>query len=160
MAEPVLYLDVDGVLNVLGGQGDWDDLELHHVTLNHGATYPLWLSRSMGRALRNLGVEIRWATTWADEANEKISPLVDLPPDLVVTCRPALSWSRFKWDAIRAEVEKERRPFIWIDDEAIPPGIRAWAAELAVRCLLIEPDPYLGIERFHIRQIEEFIHGR
>jgi hypothetical protein len=159
LADPVLYLDVDGVLNVLGGGGDWEDFELHHVTVNVGATYSLWLSRSMGRLLRDLGIEIRWATTWADEANEKISPLVDLPTDLTVTCRPSLSWSRFKWAAIEAEVEKERRPFVWIDDEAIPSQteVREWATGLGVRCLLIKPDPYMGIRQDDIRLIEEFI---
>ncbi len=156
-SRPVLYLDVDGVLNIVGGAGEWPDFAPHRVTLRPGATYTLLLSSLMGAALAALPVEIRWATTWAEIANEKLSSLIGLPADLAVVCRPAVSNSPFKYQAVRTQVESERRPFVWIDDEAINRIADHWLAACEVPHLVIKPNPFNGITPGHIEQIRAWL---
>jgi hypothetical protein len=156
-ARPVLYLDVDGVLNVLQTSSrHWDDLQAYDVTL-HGRTYRLHLSRHMGQALAALPVDIRWATTWAEAADERIAPLVGLPAGLPIACRPPVSSSPFKSAAIRRQVAVEGRPFVWVDDEAIADDDIVWAERLATPSLLVRPDPTEGVTPEQIITITEFV---
>lgn len=149
-AGPVLYLDVDGVLNALDARRSrWPDVvTVHETPVPGGRAYQLHLSAAMGAALAALEVEIRWATTWAHAAGPCISHHVGLPPDLAVSCTPDDPASHFKGEAIRAEVEAERRPFIWVDDEAISRTWKRWAAQVrddGVPNLLVEPDTRRGL---------------
>lgn len=154
---PVLYLDVDGVLNVLRERSPhWADLTGHDVALA-GRTYRLNLSRTMGETLAALPVDIRWATTWAEAADHFIAPLVGLAAGLPVACRPVASDSRYKSAAIRRQVAAERRPFVWVDDEAIAEDDFAWAERLAVPSLFVRPDPTEGLTPEQLTTIEEFV---
>ena len=158
-SQPVLYLDVDGVLNALSRPlAEWSDMATHYIEVGpYNTEYKVHLSRQMGAALAGLDVEIRWATTWAEDANTHIASKVGLPSNLAVSCRPRLSDSPFKSIAIRAEVESERVPFIWIDDEAIREVDHWWAKELGIPHLFIEPNPRKGLTPFHIDAIADFL---
>ncbi len=81
------------------------------------------LDRTVGARLLALGCELVWATTWGEEANEAIAPLLGLPR------LPVLEWPAglpadgprgLHWKT-RPIVERAgARRFIWVDDEIAP----------------------------------------
>lgn len=149
----VVYLDVDGVVSALSpthGFGDGMPFELFGDELI--------LSSRLGDRLRALDAGLRWLTTWGPDAN-LIAAAMDLP-DLPVAGLPpmdATAGGPWKFDVVRAQVEIERRPFVWIDDEAIPDGTAAWAESMDVPYLLVEPDPERGLTPTEVDAVEAFI---
>src|SRR5664280_1665983 len=55
------------------------------------------------------------------------------------------------------QVAAERRPFVWVDDEAIAEDDFAWAERLAVPSLFVRPDPTEGLTPEQLTTIEEFV---
>lgn len=152
----ILFLDVDGVLNRYGfrkadpsGWGDFID----HPNVNG---YTLNLSKDMGEALNGLDVEIVWCTTWENEADTFVADLVGLPRGLRVM-KLGRDW---KLGAVIEEINDNPQDFIWIDDTDIDrffTDAHDCAKENGVRCLLIEPDPRIGITRDDIESIRNFL---
>ena len=154
---PLLALDVDGVLNPFRAtQAPRKHFEGYRRHTLKG--YRLWLTPEHGKLLLDLDLDIVWATTWEDDANELVAPLVGLPQTLPVLhmnfpddlrddgCgkRPALS--RFV----------ETRPLIWVDDD-LGASDYEWADSLAQPSLLLAPDPHVGLTRPHIEKIGGFV---
>lgn len=150
---PVVYLDVDGAVSALSpthGFGDGLPFELFGDELI--------LSERLGARLGALDADLRWLTTWGADAN-LIGAAMDLT-DLPVAGLPpmdATAGGPWKFDVVRGQVTLERRPFVWIDDEAIPPDASDWAHSIGVPCLLIEPDPDRGLTPADIDAVEAFI---
>ncbi|WP_405011515.1 hypothetical protein [Kitasatospora sp. NBC_01539] len=133
---PLLFLDVDGPLLPFGA--DPRDLPDGYPTWpvppgSAGAANPLLarLDPGLGPRLAALPCEPVWATTWTDEANTCLAPLLGLPP-LPVVHRPdpededdhpaGLHWKT------RPLVDRAAgRAFAWVDDE-ITAADRAWVA--------------------------------
>lgn len=165
---PILYLDVDGVLNPDGKRQDgraWDDLKKHRIVIPYsdvqGGKYNVWLSPSMGAALAALPVELRYLTSWGKWAPVAIGPHIGLPSGMPVVGDylrtfddPKPPW---KADAVKAQVAVERRPFIWIDDEDITPDFSAWASACGVPALPLLIDGWTGITPDHIVQVKAFL---
>lgn len=150
---PVVYLDVDGAVSALSpthGFGDGLPFELFGDELI--------LSERLGARLGALDAELRWLTTWGADAN-LIAAAMGLP-DLPVAGLPpmdATAGGPWKFEVVQAQVDLERRPFAWIDDEAIPLEAEAWAASIGVPCLLIEPDPDRGLTPAGLDAVEAFV---
>ena len=150
---PVVYLDVDGAVSALSpthGFGDGLPFELFGDELI--------LSDRLGARLGALDADLRWLTTWGADAN-LIGAAMKLP-DLPVAGLPPLDATAggpWKFDVVRAQVEVERRPFAWIDDEAIPAITAAWAESMGVPCLLVEPDPERGLTPAELDAVEAFL---
>ncbi|MFH9351980.1 hypothetical protein [Kitasatospora sp. NPDC017646] len=107
MGRPVLLLDVDGPLNPDAvkphrrpeGYGThrlmtprWEAAERRRLAwwgTPHKAPKPLrvWLNPAHGPALTALPYDLVWATTWEEEANAYIAPLLGLPE------LPFIAWS-------------------------------------------------------------------
>lgn len=97
-----------------------------------------------------------WATSWMEEANRLIAPRVGIArlpcidlgtPDISTPHPHGYLWKR---DPVSAWLHD--RPAAWIDDDFAPPDF-AWAAQRArngIPTLLIQPDPYAGLQRHHI----------
>jgi hypothetical protein len=171
---PHLFLDVDGVLNAfdfLPGQDSpgFDDFEVHHVAFEgedgFSHSFALFISSSMGARLAALGADITWVTTWEHRADSHIAPLCDLPRDLPVLTKPrqaADPWGGWKFHEVRRAVERDPKPFVWVDDDidsfrsgAMTP--RDWAAGISTPSLLIAPDPSTGLLPEHLDLIETFL---
>ncbi|MBL1077277.1 hypothetical protein JK358_23020 [Nocardia sp. 2] len=129
---PLLFLDVDGPLLPFGGP-------------NAKTVDP-----HLGPLLRALPCELVWATTWMDEANLHLTPILGLPT------LPVMQWPDTPDDGIdawfglhwktRALVDRAAGgAFVWVDDE-IRDSDREWvAANHGGRALLHRVDPRIGL---------------
>lgn len=180
MARPVLYLDVDGVINFLkhrhkGKPYEWDDIERDNVASpieGHDGTFKITYSKTLSAQLLNLDCDIKWLTTWGAEANKLISPLVGLPEDLEVAgtyddwrvrdTRASglyvITTANWKLDAVQRDQNDNPRPFIWADDDAIDKEAQEWLAKCPIPYLAVAPDSRDGgLTPTHVMYMREFI---
>ena len=174
LERPYLFLDVDGVLNVLekdiGRHGEmFDDFTEHVVPFDSVSGYrrslSVWLSRAMAARVAGLAADIHWVTVWQHRVGSTIAPRCGLPRDLPVLAREDggeewdLDW---KFVVVRKTVEQDPRPFVWVDDDidflqdgSLSP--RAWADSLAQPSLLIAPEAGTGLVARHLDLIDTFL---
>ncbi|GAA1265135.1 hypothetical protein GCM10009665_63010 [Kitasatospora nipponensis] len=121
------------------------------------------LSRRHGDWLRELAgpYELCWATTWEEDANTHLAPLLGLPPLPVVRFRgyrrqpgdPRVRLmellSGAKWAPLLRYADG--RPFAWIDD-VIPPRLVRNSLVRSDR-LLLPVDSHQGLERHHVDRL-------
>ena len=149
---PILFIDVDGVLNPFAiRRGVVPPGFEEHAILG----YRVLLSRRHGDLLVGLAdrYELMWATTWEADAKREIGPRVGLPelPYLIFgDVEPRGAW---KTPAIDAAARG--RPLAWIDDD-IGRDAQAWADARAAPTLLLRADPGVGLVRRHIDALERF----
>lgn len=152
MTRPLLFLDVDGVLNPYAavscpkGYVEYDMFpgeELIRVNREHGQ----WIRELLGLA------DVCWATGWNDNANDLLAPLLGLGKlpvlPMPVPFDPAEKLARIAEHA-------RQRPAAWIDDihgrEA-----HSWARDRGVPTLLLTVDPSVGLTREHIDRVRNWI---
>jgi hypothetical protein len=173
-AQPHLFLDVDGVLNAfdfLPGRDfpGFHDFDVHQVAFEedgHGARiFLVCLSATMGARIAGLAADISWATTWEGRADSHIAPLCGLPRGLPVLNKPRNPvdpWGGWKFHEVRRAVERDPRPFVWVDDDIESfrfeaKTARHWAASLSIPNLLIAPNPSTGLLPEQLNLIEAFL---
>ena len=153
---PLVLIDVDGVLNPLvrhsPGPG-W----LERILLVQGSLFLVHLNPAHGPALLSLaaetGAELAWGTTWEEDANLQISPLIGLP-ELPVA--PANSGCH-KADGIVPWTRG--RPFVWLDDapEAAEEAGRLAGAQAH---LVVAVDPDIGLADRHLALARDWLLAR
>ncbi len=124
----MLFLDVDGPLLPFGA----DPIDLSPNTEPGPARSRL--THAIGHRLAALPCELVWATTWEEEANTHLAPLLGLPPLPVVRWpEPTASqihedrWFGLSWKTRTLVTWAAGRPFAWVDDE-ITEADREWVA--------------------------------
>lgn len=160
-----ILLDVDGVLNAVTRDPDpsqWGDWQTEVVR-----GFTITFSRSVGAALTRLaetpGVEIQWLTTWAEMANDHISPLVGIP---ICTVAGAPPWREVEWWKLvvaRDLYEADSTPFVWIDDDLgsqSDDGASRWVQSLNGRALGIRPDTRKGLTPRLLSEVEQFVNAQ
>ncbi|MEV7051856.1 HAD domain-containing protein [Streptomyces anulatus] len=167
MRSPYLLLDVDGVLIPFpAADGSTPVTHTRHDVVPAGRNVDnpvtVWLNPEHGRLLLDV---IRtglftpvWCTGWRQDAATLIGPLlglpdlpyVDLPRPQITTSHPnGYLWKRDHIDAWLGEALT-----VWIDDDFSSLDYD-WAAERTARgaaTLLIEPDPYVGLQPGHLTE--------
>ncbi|MFI9297096.1 hypothetical protein [Streptomyces gardneri] len=134
MNRPLLFLDVDGPLNPYAAKPEKrpDGYTTLRVPLDsraheEGRSFssrrrPLrvWLNPEHGRFLLRLPFELCWATTWMDDANRWIAPVLGLPELPFVDFGDVLLQERpdgVHWKTGPLVEYADGRPFAWVDDE-------------------------------------------
>lgn len=155
-----LYLDVDGVLNAWYADHRWGD-----IAEGVADRFTIKWSPTMVAALAALDVELVWLTTWRNEAQNIIEPLLGLTPHWFhepsrvlhplsgETTFPSMNW---KFAALMVEQEENPCKFVWMDDELEHNQI-VWAR--ATNGLAIPVDHNMGITPDQIKLAKVFIDG-
>lgn len=119
--KPALLVDVDGVLNVptRGVEIGW---ETHEVLGPGDRRAFLLVTNSLhGEWLLELAdlYELTWCTTWWTVANERVAPLLGLPPLPAVPLPTAFSDLPLPYSPKTPHVRRwaKGRPLAWIDDD-------------------------------------------
>ncbi|MBD0696069.1 hypothetical protein [Streptomyces sp. CBMA123] len=181
MVRPVLLVDVDGPLNPDAAKPHrrpagyethrlmtpgWVAAERRRLAawgLPHKAPKPLrvWLNPGHGPALTALPFDLVWATTWEEEANSFIGPLLGLPE------LPFIAWSDPRpepeggvfWKTPEVVAWARGRPFAWVDDN-ITDADRAWArAHHDGPALLHHVDPKVGLTADDFARLTDWADG-
>ncbi|MET4922551.1 hypothetical protein P3L51_09355 [Streptomyces sp. PSRA5] len=146
MSRPLLYVDVDGPLNPYAAKPERrpagytthrmkpEGWIAQHLDTPAECVKPLrvWLNVDHGRRLLELGglYDLVWATTWGEEANVFIGPVLGLPE------LPVVDWPMTYdtgsdgtfWKTRPLVEHAAGRPFAWVDDE-LGAADRAFVAE-------------------------------
>ncbi|MEU8677655.1 hypothetical protein [Streptomyces sp. NPDC048560] len=178
---PVLLIDVDGPLNPYAAKPSRrpEGYETHRLVtprwaaaerdrliehgLPNGRVKPLrvWLNPLHGPALDALPFELVWATTWEEEANDFVAPVLGLPE------LPFISWASTRttpqggvfWKTPEIVAWARGRAFAWVDDE-ITDSDRAWVrAHHDGPALLHRIDPRRGLGADDFTALEEWAAG-
>lgn len=147
MGRPVLFLDVDGVLNPFGpacpaGFAEhclFPGEEPVRVNPGHGA----WIAELLG------AFDVIWATSWNEDANRLLAPLLGIAPLPVLAMPPAPFQPGAKVPLIASRAGS--RPAAWIDD-AHAPEAHAWSHARQAPTMLTTTDPAVGLTRADVGQ--------
>ncbi|KAK1186467.1 hypothetical protein B7755_046320 [Streptomyces sp. NBS 14/10] len=181
MVRPVLLVDVDGPLNPYAARPHrrpegyethrlltprWHAAErrrLNEWGLPDKPVKPLrvWLNPDHGPALASLPYDLVWATTWEEEANDFLAPLLGLPT------LPFVPWPEPRpepengvfWKTPSIVTWARGRPFAWVDDE-ITDADRVWTREHhAGQALLHHVDPRTGLTAADFALLSDWAQG-
>lgn len=148
MPRPVLFLDVDGVLNPYGAAECPPGFAEHDL---FPGEEPVRLCRAHGAWITQLRetFDVVWATSWNSEANRLLAPLLGLAPLPLAHMPQAPFHPREKVRVIARF--SGARPAVWIDDQH-PPEARIWSTTRAQPTLLIPVDPTTGLTKDAVDQ--------
>ncbi|MFD2691147.1 HAD domain-containing protein [Streptomyces phyllanthi] len=175
-SRPLLYLDVDGPLNPYAAKPTRrpDGYTTHRmkppgwIAMHPGAwtasVKPLrvWLNPGHGGRLLELSdrYDLVWATTWREDANDFIAPVLGLPELPVVpwpTMHDAAPDGTF-WKTRHLVAHAEGRPFAWVDDELGDRDRTFVHAHHTGPALLHHVDARLGLRDADFEALAAFAH--
>ncbi|GAA3078634.1 HAD domain-containing protein [Streptosporangium carneum] len=143
MTRPVLLLDVDGVLNPFAAPRCPPGFGEYAMFVDED---PVRLCPAHGRWITELGrlFDVVWATSWNDDANRLLTPVLGISPLPVLTMPQAPFRPGAKVPVIAAYAAE--RPAVWIDDAHTPEALD-WAENRQEPTLLITIAPEIGLSR-------------
>lgn len=168
--QPVLLLDVDGVLNPrLEPEAAAAAGYTRHtftLTTQYPQTISPWLNLQHGQWLRELadhGLQLAWCTSWEHAAAQHIAPVLGLPEMPVVEVGP-MGGAVFDGCSAKAPAVTSwlgDRPAVWLDD-VHGAGDHKWArdrTENGIPTLLVTVVPSEGFIRSQVDAITRWLHG-
>lgn len=155
MCEPVLMVDVDGVISLFGFAPT--ERPAGQFVLVDGIAH--FLSAAAGEHLRTLSraFELVWCTGWEEKANEYLPWALGLPAELpFLTFEREVTPSRAHWKlaAIDAYAGPDR-PLAWIDD-ALGQHCYDWAAGRPGPTRLVPSLPEIGLTAAHVSELVDW----
>ena len=162
MSVPIWFLDVDGVVNALSRPAPIGYQITNANTMGRG--WRIVFSREVvdfiNRVNREGLAEVRWLTTWQQDAHRELAPAVGLDAfpayDDPQEIESPMSW--WKGTIVVDELLAHGRPFVWTDDD-IDDDTAIDFSEEPVPSLLIAPDPSTGLNSRDLTRIEHFLNG-
>ena len=167
---PVLLLDVDGVIAPFGTRPDDGDRcgEVRGGQLQGPVWYCLDVTQRLA-AWHHAGlVQLRWLTTWLDDANDVLAGELGFG-QLIVHVHPSPDPEPEMWwkeAVVRDLLTDPHRLVVWCDDQMLrqdpQTGVdqhrgEILAAEFQHRFLPICPDPTAGLQVEHLDEISDFL---
>jgi hypothetical protein len=150
-AKPLLLLDIDGVLNphVRPGLDVPPLFETHSV-----AGQVVRLNPLHGEWLHQLtyAYELVWATTWEEDANKLIAPLIGAPTNLPFVSFADYDSQGWTWKLPAVQRFVGIQPVVWLDDGP-GEGAEEWATSRVPATRLIQPDGYAGWSEDEYQQL-------
>ncbi|BFV56733.1 hypothetical protein KCMC57_up18370 [Kitasatospora sp. CMC57] len=178
MPRPLLLLDVDGPLNPYNAKphrrpegylthrvrpASWIARQVKWQQRPAACVRPLrlWLNPEHGQALIALPYDLVWCTTWTDEANTWISPLLGLPQ------LPYVDWPSMHhgdpddlhWKTRHLVAWVAGRPFAWVDDELTERDTSWIAIHHPAPALTVHVDHRFGLQPAHFTTLAEWAAG-
>jgi hypothetical protein len=157
-ADPVLFVDIDGVISLWGFDtnarpaGAFHNVDgVMHFLSSGAANHLLALSERF---------ELVWASGWEEKANEHLPHALALPrelPFLSFDPKPVGGHGHWKLAAIEAYAGPQR-PLAWIDD-AHDEACHAWAAGRRAATLLVATTPATGLTADHVAELLAWADG-
>jgi hypothetical protein len=148
--EPVLAVDIDGVISLFGFEGT-PEVEGAEFELIDGALH--CISIAAGDRLRRLAghFEIVWATGW-ESGGERISQLLGLPLWPALSFSGAARFGSADWKLEPLGKYARGRPLAWIDD-SLDEACYAWARARQEPTLLVETEHQLGMQEVQVEAL-------
>ena len=156
--EPLLFLDVDGVISLFG----FDPDERPAGTFHPIDGIPHYLSATVGEHLRLLAghFELVWCTGWEAKANEYLPAALGIPGPLehltFEEANPGGEGRHWKLAAIE-RYAGPHRPLAWIDDDHR--GCEAWAQARPGPTLLVTARPDVGLTGAEAERLIDWARG-
>ncbi|MGW1710016.1 hypothetical protein ACWCP8_32145 [Streptomyces sp. NPDC002206] len=115
-----------------------------------------WLNSKHGRTPLGLGYELCWATSWMDDVNRWIAPVLGLPElpfvDALFQDRP----DGVRWKTGPLVDYANGRPFAWVDDEQSDLDEAYVTGRHRGRGLLHHVNPRIGLREDDFRTLTDF----
>lgn len=157
--KPVILLDVDGVVNIIGTGKIWGDIQTKKVATN-GEFNDVRYSPSMIDSINkwNTRAEVKWLTNWDEEAKLSLSPALGLYQFKMARTSAHYENKIETANRIAKEIG-DKTLMIWIDSEieslADTPGMKKMYAR--PNTLLISPD--WGMSPDEVNLVDECLEG-
>ncbi|MEU6562530.1 HAD domain-containing protein [Nocardia nova] len=157
-------LDVDGVLAPTSGREGFRAHTYNGPGLDGSrVTGAVLLNEAHGAWLNGLlvtGVEVAWATSWLDLANEWIAPRIGLRQSLPVIDVGRSSGVRFGWTSKFKPVSEfaAGRHLAWVDDDfgGKEPGWAEDRTRFGLTTLIVQPYPLAGLTAEHMSAVDDW----
>ena len=150
LAKPILFVDIDGVLNPFAGacpegfrEVDLlpDDDEPVRICPLHAA----WLTEL------TVSFDLVWATSWNEHERDLLKQALDYPEFAGAAAMPPSPFPpENKVDGVSTIAVKSA--VAWIDD-LVTDRARIWAASRTEPTILLEADPRTGMTRKHVDKL-------
>ncbi len=166
---PIWFLDIDGVINSVGmpcaSDGvDPADYRLVNVATTEGIVWPIQYSPAVVDFVNEVSraglVDVRWLTTWQQDARLCFAPIVGLDefpafddPEEVQS--PMSFW---KGQIVMDDYLTNPRSFIWTDDDIDDEDLEFFAAQTGEPArIVISPISRPGLTPGHLDEIRQFL---
>jgi hypothetical protein len=152
MCQPLLLLDIDGVISLFGFNARRPPPGRYQLVDG----IPHFLSKNAAGLVAELATSFEpvWCSGWEEKADEVLPAALGLPKGLAHLSFPAVDggvprhWKLASIDAFAGS----RRPLAWVDD-AFDDSCHAWAAERPGATRLVRTDPPVGLTAEHVADL-------
>jgi hypothetical protein len=157
MSQPVLAVDVDGVISLFGFD-EPPGRDQARFELVDGMVH--CISLAAGERLRRLGehYELIWATGWEEKANFYLPSILGLPEFPVLSFDGAARFGSAHWKLGPLDEYARGRPAAWIDD-SFDESCYEWARGRDEPTLLVPTESHLGLEEAQVEALAVWAQG-